>query len=144
MSLEFVERLIKDDWRATATGVTLSDQVSCLSQEELGELVELYFGCVEVTIPREINIPEIARTLKQKGRFLKPNVFVTYSLLASFLHAVMLAEYRLDDLLLHSSDIRMAEFDHYAAGAGFEPEVLRRIYLNWHSTFRKQVLRAVV
>ena len=145
MPLAFVRAIIEQDWHGAANKTTsdqlseLARKIAELSKQELGLLVDLYFKCAQEELDDSGENVEIVRALIENSEYVKGTRYISRNLLANFLHALMLAEYRLDDLLLHPSQTRMAEFDLYASDSGFDRETLRRIYLNWQNRYRKEI-----
>ena len=54
--------------------------------------------------------------------------------------AITMAEYRIDDILLHPPDMRLNEFDEIANAIGFDPDTIRKMHNNRHSKIRNRVL----
>lgn len=141
MSADFVLDIISKNWFQEVDPLrprvwAFEESVATLSARELQVLVELYFDCFDLPLPSPPQLAEIVRAVQDEKEYSMRDLTISKAALARLLHAVTLSEYRLDSLLYHAPEVRAREVEQYAGEIGIEPDILRRIYLNWHRRVR--------
>ncbi|MBP9663852.1 MAG: hypothetical protein KBD94_04475 [Pyrinomonadaceae bacterium] len=140
-----LEKILVEDWqkateRRSDRTARLIDRISHLSTRELTTLVSLYLECAEGTSRGKDEFHGPFRFSKDAKKIETDTAEISLITLADFLHALMLAEYRIDDLLYHPPALRFSRLDQFAKSVKLKREDFKRIYLNWHAGLRKRVL----
>jgi hypothetical protein len=95
------------------------DIIKQLPQDELNSLKELYSECCGLK-------------LHQKNQ-------IDIETLRKFLKALIVSEFRIDDILLHPPEIRHKEIESIANSIGLEYEMVIEIHKNWHGGIRTKI-----
>lgn len=142
MTLASLQKILRENWfQEVAPGTlrrwTFEQRLSELTEAELGQLIKIYCQTLHQVPPRQPEILKIVTAVKAGREYHKRGVRISREVLCKFIHALTLAEYRLDALLLHPPTMRRREFQEYAAELGMDPSRLAQIYFAWHGEIRK-------
>ncbi|MBW1612592.1 MAG: hypothetical protein JRJ57_01185 [Deltaproteobacteria bacterium] len=144
MRFDFLAKIINENWfqhvdQTAGAGWTFYEDLRNLKNEELKQLVFLLLECTGIKIENE-KVKDVIEALKLGEPYIVGDMTIDKDMIFRFLVCITLSEYRIDNLLLHPSEMRSWELEEICQSIGLPKKMVTTIYFNWHSGLRKKVM----